>query len=100
MPKTPLHADDATGRFTKHLFQTLAAIGAFAMLAHPAAAGFAFTAGDLVLSVYGNGDGSGSYADNSASPITLDEVSITAAPAGTIAPIVGMTEPTVAPIPT
>jgi hypothetical protein len=33
-----------------------------------------FTAGDLVLSIYGNGDNSGSYADNQASPIVLQAV--------------------------
>ncbi len=42
----------------------------------------AFTAGDLVLSVYGNGDGSGTYADNSASPITLQEVTTSGAQVG------------------
>lgn len=36
-----------------------------------------FTAGDLVLSVYGNGDGSGSYGDNQASPIVLREITTT-----------------------
>jgi autotransporter passenger strand-loop-strand repeat protein len=34
----------------------------------------AFTSGDLVISVSGDGDGSGAVADNQASPITLDEV--------------------------
>jgi autotransporter passenger strand-loop-strand repeat protein len=34
----------------------------------------AFTAGDLVISVYGDGDGSGNYSDNQASPIVLEEV--------------------------
>ncbi|MBE7213115.1 MAG: hypothetical protein INR65_19045, partial [Gluconacetobacter diazotrophicus] len=33
-----------------------------------------FFAGNLVLSVYGNGDGSGTYTDNQASPITLEQV--------------------------
>ena len=33
-----------------------------------------FTQGDLVISVYGNGDGSGTYSDNQAAPITLQEV--------------------------
>jgi hypothetical protein len=41
-----------------------------------------FTAGDLVLSVYGDGDGSGVYADNSASPITLQEVTTSGAQVG------------------
>src|SRR5580692_3845624 len=64
----------------------LVASGAIAALPQAAHA-LAFTQGDLVLSVYGNGDGTGTYTDNQASPITLDEVSTTAAPAGTIAPI-------------
>ena len=53
-----------------------------AMFAAPAIATpmlTSFTPGDLVISVYGNGDGSGPYADNSASPITLEEVT----PSGT-----------------
>ena len=33
-----------------------------------------FTSGDLVISISGDGDGSGSYGDNQASPITLDEI--------------------------
>ena len=41
-----------------------------------------FTAGDLVVSVYGDGDGSGTYADNQASPITLEELSTSGAVAG------------------
>lgn len=35
-----------------------------------------FTPGDLVISVYGDGNGGGNYADNGASPITLQEYSI------------------------
>ncbi|MDR3530449.1 MAG: Hint domain-containing protein [Rhodopila sp.] len=34
----------------------------------------AFTAGDLVISISGNGDGSGPYGDNQASPIVLEEI--------------------------
>jgi MYXO-CTERM domain-containing protein len=41
-----------------------------------------FTAGDLVLSVYGNGAGTGTYLDNQASPITLHQVTTTGASAG------------------
>jgi autotransporter passenger strand-loop-strand repeat protein len=37
----------------------------------------AFTAGDLVISVVGDSDGSGTYTDNQATPITLDEVTTT-----------------------
>jgi autotransporter passenger strand-loop-strand repeat protein len=36
-----------------------------------------FTAGDLVISVYGDGDDSGTYGDNQASPIVLREVTTT-----------------------
>jgi hypothetical protein len=41
-----------------------------------------FTTGDLVISVYGDGDGSGTYADNAAAPITLQEVTTTGAVVG------------------
>ena len=33
-----------------------------------------FAGGDLVVSVYGDGDGSGNYTDNQASPVTLEEL--------------------------
>jgi autotransporter passenger strand-loop-strand repeat protein len=33
-----------------------------------------FTSGDLVISIVGNGDGSGNYTDNQATPITLEEL--------------------------
>ncbi|MCJ2131308.1 beta strand repeat-containing protein [Methylobacterium sp. E-045] len=33
-----------------------------------------FDVGNLVLSVYGNGDGSGDYTDNNASPIVLEQI--------------------------
>src|ERR1700744_398018 len=36
-----------------------------------------FTAGDLVISVVGDGDGSGDYADNQAAPIALEEITTT-----------------------
>jgi len=35
-----------------------------------------FTQGDIVLSVYGDGNNSGTYSDNGASPITLQEYSL------------------------
>ena len=38
-----------------------------------------FTPGDLVVSVYGNGSGTGSYGDNQAAPITLEEITPTGA---------------------
>jgi hypothetical protein len=62
-------------------FRLLAAVAAPALLgglviASPAHADpFSFTAGDLVVSVYGDGDGSGQFGDNQASPITLQEFS-------------------------
>jgi hypothetical protein len=62
---------------------TVAGMGCFSALP-VAAQSLTFTPGDLVISVYGDGDGSGSYADNAASPITLDEVTTTAAPSGTL----------------
>ena len=54
----------------------MAAIAAAAIgIASPAVADpiNGFTPGDLVISVYGDGDGSGTYTDNQASPITLQE---------------------------
>jgi hypothetical protein len=38
-----------------------------------------FTAGDLVVSVYGDGEGDGVYTDNQAAPIVLDEVTTSGA---------------------
>jgi len=43
-----------------------------------------FTQGDLVVSVYGNGDGSGPYTDNQASPITLQELTKAGAPVASL----------------
>lgn len=57
----------------------IAASAVLAMSASPALAGTVFKAGDLVLSVYGNGDGSGSYGDNQASPIVLRDVTTSGA---------------------
>ena len=44
---------------------------------------FSFTPGDLVVSIYGDGSSTGSYGDNQAAPITLQELSLngTSAPA-------------------
>jgi hypothetical protein len=42
----------------------------------PAVAADVFTSGDLVLSIYGNGAGSGSYTDNQAAPIVLQDISL------------------------
>jgi hypothetical protein len=63
---------------------TSAAVWAMLVAALPASAGpiTSFTTGDLVFSVYGDGDGSGTYADNSASPITLEEVTTSGAEVG------------------
>ncbi|HEV2674250.1 MAG TPA: PEP-CTERM sorting domain-containing protein [Aliidongia sp.] len=41
-----------------------------------------FTPGDLVISVYGNGGGTGTYSDNQAAPITLQEVTTSGAAVG------------------
>ena len=41
-----------------------------------------FTPGDLVISVYGDGNNDGTYTDNQASPIVLDEVTTAGAAAG------------------
>ena len=43
----------------------------------------AFTAGDLVISIVGDGDGSGTYTDNQAAPITLEEITTTGSIVGT-----------------
>ena len=36
-----------------------------------------FKSGDLVISIYGDGDGSGTYTDNQAAPIVLEDISTT-----------------------
>jgi autotransporter passenger strand-loop-strand repeat protein len=41
-----------------------------------------FTSGDLVVSVVGDGDGSGSYMDNQATPIVLEELTTSGAEVG------------------
>ena len=43
-----------------------------------------FTQGDLVISVYGDGNNDGNYGDNQASPIVLDEVTTTGAAVGNL----------------
>src|ERR1700751_1242469 len=42
----------------------------------------AFTAGDLVISVVGDDDGSGNYTDNQAAPIVLEEITTTGSVVG------------------
>ena len=60
-------------------------IMAAAMLpATASATSLAFVSGDLVVSVYGNGDGSGNYGDNQASPIVLQQVTTTGQAAGSL----------------
>jgi len=44
----------------------------------------AFTAGDLVISISGDGDGSGTYADKQASPAVLQELTTTGTIVGTM----------------
>ncbi len=60
-------------------------LGGFALLAlslaqyappNRAMAQLSFVPGDIVISVYGNGNNSGTYSDNSASPITLQQYSV------------------------
>jgi hypothetical protein len=64
---------------------TLALAVAAAVAGAPLTAhALAFTPGDLVISVYGDGDGSGTYTDNQAAPITLQEVTTTGTPIGQI----------------
>ena len=43
-----------------------------------------FTPGDIVVSISGDGDGSGTYTDNQASPITLEEITPTGTVVGTL----------------
>ncbi len=43
-----------------------------------------FTPGDLVISLSGDGDGSGTYGDNQATPITLEELTTGGVVAGTL----------------
>ena len=43
-----------------------------------------FTPGDLVVSVYGDGDGSGTYADNQAGPIVLQDYSTSGVAGGSL----------------
>ena len=43
-----------------------------------------FTAGDLVVSVYGDGEGDGVYGDNQAGPIVLEEVTTSGTPVATL----------------
>jgi hypothetical protein len=56
---------------------------ALALAASPARAdNLTFVPGDLVVSVYGDGDGSGSYGDNQAAPIVLQQLTTTGLSAG------------------
>jgi hypothetical protein len=43
-----------------------------------------FYAGDLVVGIVGDGDGSGTYTDNQATPITLEEITTTGSIVGTM----------------
>jgi hypothetical protein len=83
MLKSPLDISRGNGNRFPVLLLAVAAVGAMAALPRAAHA-LAFTAGDLVISVYGDGDGSGTYTDNEASPITLQEVTTTGTPIGQI----------------
>ena len=59
-----------------------------------ASTGTVFTPGDLVVSIYGDGDGSGTYADNQASPIVLEQIN---PGTGAVDPITGVTNGTLTP---
>ncbi len=61
----------------------IAAAVAAVMLASPAQA-LVFTQGDLVISIYGNGDGSGPYTDNQAAPIVLQQLTTAGQAAGSM----------------
>jgi hypothetical protein len=63
----------------KRLLLTAAATGAmaFALSGQAARADLVFTPGDLVVSVEGDGSGTGSYGDNEAAPLTLYEFTTT-----------------------
>jgi hypothetical protein len=54
----------------------LATAAAAALLAAMPARAQSFTPGDLVISVEGDGSNTGSYGDNQAAPLTLDELSV------------------------
>jgi hypothetical protein len=58
------------------ILRTAAILLAATAFARPAAA-YYFGSSDLVVSIYGNGDGSGPYTDNEASPIVLQEITRT-----------------------
>jgi hypothetical protein len=64
----------------------LLSVAAVAALAAPAKAGsgFDFTEGDLVVTVEGDGAGTGSYTDNQAAPLTLYEFTPTGTLAGSL----------------
>ena len=67
---------------------TVAAAVALSMGSAPAAqaqTALSFTANDLVVSVEGNGSGTGSYSDNQAAPLTLQEYSLNGTASATLA---------------
>lgn len=66
-----------------HLLRTALAVASIAALS-PARAADVFHAGDLVLSVYGNGANTGRYDHNRAAPIVLREITTTGAFVGQV----------------
>jgi hypothetical protein len=66
-------------KLQKRLLLAAAATGAmaFALSGQAARADLVFTPGDLVVSVEGDGSGTGSYGDNEAAPLTLYEFTTT-----------------------
>ena len=63
-----------TTSFPRSAFALSSLAAALVAAASPAHAATPFKSGDLVLSVYGNGNQSGTYGDNQASPIVLRDV--------------------------
>jgi len=70
-----------TGAVPLSLALSIAALTA----AVPAHAQFSFTTGDLVVSVEGDGSNTGSYGDNQAAPLTLDQFAINGTSSATAA---------------
>ncbi len=70
------------GNAARFLLPLLATAALVAATPGAHAGGLVFTPGDLVISVYGDGDGSGTVTDNDASAITLREVTTTGAAVG------------------
>ncbi len=66
------------------MFKRALLVAAPAVLGSASAQALVFTPGDLVVSIYGNGDGSGPYTDNQAAPIVLQQLTTAGAAAGSL----------------